>query len=56
MAYRITKECTGCGACIMACPVDAIKEGLINLMIETTTCIQCGACAAECPFGAIEAK
>ena len=27
MAYLINEECVNCGACIAACPVDAITEG-----------------------------
>ena len=46
MAYLINEECVNCGACIAACPVDAITEG------ESIHVIDCGACASVCPVAA----
>ena len=49
--------CTGCGACINICPVDAIsmKEeqyGFSVPVIDKAKCINCGKCKAACPvFG-----
>ncbi len=51
MAYKISEECIACGACISACPVDAITEGDIYV-IDSAKCTDCGGCADVCPVGA----
>ena len=51
MAYKISDECIGCGACMEGCPVQAISEGT-RYVIDESACIDCGACAANCPVGA----
>lgn len=38
--------CTGCGACLRACPMDVRRVG-------DHECIQCGVCVRACPEGAI---
>ena len=52
MAYKISEECIGCGACAAQCPVSAISEGDGKFVIDPDTCIECGACADTCPVGA----
>lgn len=52
MAYRITDACISCGACVEACPVNAISEGDGKYVIDAEACISCGACAGECPVEA----
>lgn len=48
-------KCTGCTACVRACPVDAIEgEKRQAHVIDGEKCIRCGACYAKCKFGAIE--
>ena len=56
MAYVITDECIGCGACEGECPVGAISEQDGKMTIDADTCIECGACAGNCPVGAIAAE
>jgi len=51
MAYFITEECIGCGACKEECPVDCISEGDIYV-INAEECIDCGNCAQVCPVDA----
>ncbi len=53
MAYVIGEDCTSCGACVDACPVEAISEGDEHYMINPELCTDCGACADTCPVGAI---
>lgn len=52
MAYVISDECLGCGACADGCPVEAISEGDGKYVIDESKCIDCGACADACPVGA----
>lgn len=48
-------NCTGCGACYNACPVDAIamqgdKYGFYKPVIDKAKCINCGSCEKICPL------
>ena len=52
MAYKITDDCIGCGACAADCPVEAITEGDGKYVIDADTCIDCGNCAETCPVSA----
>lgn len=53
--YIILPEpCTGCGACIKVCPVDAIQgERKQPHTIDVEVCTRCGACVEKCKFEAI---
>jgi ferredoxin len=53
MAYKITDECTSCGACESECPVEAISQGASQYEIDADTCTSCGLCAGVCPVEAI---
>jgi len=41
--------CTGCGSCVSACPVSAIRFADEKPMIDEETCIGCGICNVHCP-------
>ncbi|MBM3242236.1 4Fe-4S dicluster domain-containing protein [Candidatus Poribacteria bacterium] len=50
-------ECTGCGACVKACPENAITGAKKEpRMINQELCIKCGACYDVCKFDAITKK
>lgn len=47
-------RCTGCGACLRACPVAAISgEKKQPHAIDQQLCIQCGSCRQACKFEAV---
>ena len=53
--FRITAECTGCGACLKACPAECISgEKKKPHRIDAARCTRCGACRNVCRFDAIE--
>jgi len=55
MAFLITQDCNGCGACRNICPSLSIKGQKKKLhKIDELTCINCYACGRICPFDSIE--
>lgn len=53
MAVLVDKgKCTGCGACISVCPLEAIRIA-DNLALISDECADCGSCIDECPDKAI---
>lgn len=49
------KECSGCTACLSACPKRCIEikpddEGFFYPVIDKSVCIECGLCEKVCPF------
>jgi len=50
----LADKCTGCGACLRACPAGAITgEKKQPHKIDPAVCIKCGACIQKCKFDAI---
>lgn len=48
-------DCCGCGACVSACPKDAIslkydEEGFLYPQTEKSLCVDCGLCNKVCPI------
>ena len=53
--HVIPAKCKGCGVCIKACAMGAIKGEKRQVHeIDETLCTRCGACAKACRLGAIE--
>jgi anaerobic sulfite reductase subunit C len=46
--------CTLCGACVKACPVNALSIVDGKLELNRSLCVQCGDCTRTCPTGAWE--
>lgn len=44
--------CTGCSACVAACPTESITVPDDKAIIGEG-CIDCGKCVDECPTGAL---
>ncbi|HDZ62419.1 MAG TPA: 4Fe-4S dicluster domain-containing protein, partial [Nitrospirae bacterium] len=54
--YSIIKElCTGCGACLRACPAGAVTgEKKKPHSISSELCVKCGACFDACKFKSVK--
>ena len=52
---QVSQDCTGCGCCVAACPVQAIsmerhpEGGFLYPKVKETLCTGCGACMDVCP-------
>jgi len=57
MAATVDMElCTGCGACVEACPVEAITLRDGKAHVDDDKCVECGVCVDECPTEAISVE
>ncbi len=55
ISFTISELCTGCGACVKACPEQAITgEKKQRHVIDQDRCSRCGACKSICKFEAVE--
>ncbi|MBN2446444.1 MAG: 4Fe-4S binding protein [Phycisphaerae bacterium] len=46
-------KCTGCGACLLACPVQCIMIVAGKAVVDEWKCVDCGACSKVCEEEAI---
>lgn len=53
MPWVKSETCTGCGACLDVCPVEAISMNGDVAVIDEQNCIRCGKCHDICPEGAV---
>ncbi|HZG06014.1 MAG TPA: 4Fe-4S binding protein [Streptomyces sp.] len=50
----VTARCAGCGACLLTCPVHAIRPLGGALLVRAGLCTGCLECVEVCPVDAIE--
>jgi Na+-translocating ferredoxin:NAD+ oxidoreductase subunit B len=55
MAAQVKEEeCTGCGDCLTACPIDGVVVmESEKAAVKPDDCIECNACVDACPSGAM---
>ncbi len=46
-------KCDGCGRCVTACPVEALRVVKEKVDLVHTNCDYCGECEETCPTSAI---
>lgn len=54
MVEVVKRLCTGCAACVPACPEEAIS--CFGLVQVNERCTECLICLEFCPLGALEKK
>ena len=51
-----TALCSGCGVCVLSCPMDVFrldKQNKVSIIKYPEDCMLCGWCVVECPEDAI---
>ena len=50
------ERCTDCGACVGACPTDALvlERPSMKVLFDPEECVVCGECVPTCPVRAME--
>lgn len=43
------RKCIGCGACVEACPSEALSASDEGVRVDRAKCVRCGACVEACP-------
>ena len=56
LARVAADDCTGCGACVDICPMEAIELTGEVAQVRDARCIGCGVCAYHCPADALSLK
>ena len=51
---RISRACTGCGACLATCPERALLRAPRRPLVVAERCTACLACIEVCPVDAIQ--
>ncbi|MDB1088449.1 4Fe-4S binding protein [Streptomyces sp. ACA25] len=54
VTVTVTGRCAGCGACLLTCPVHAIRPLGGRLLVRDDLCTGCSECIEVCPVDAIE--
>jgi electron transport complex protein RnfB len=49
----VIRGCQGCGACLLTCPVHAIRPSGGVLLVRADLCTGCGECVEICPVDAV---
>lgn len=53
MAVSVNEDaCIACGACVDACPTDALTVTDV-CVVDEDACIDCGSCVSVCPTEAL---
>jgi Na+-translocating ferredoxin:NAD+ oxidoreductase subunit B len=55
-SYVDADSCSGCGACVDICPMEALEVVDDISVVDLDRCIGCGVCVPACPADAIELK